>query len=84
MLTNTKYLGESAVLKTTTAGYSKKTREKCRSVTVAENDHDPIISHDMFLRVQQERERRSTVVRDETGSRRKSTDFSAKAARAAR
>lgn len=64
MLTNTKYLGESAVLKTTTAGYAKKTREKCRTITVAENDHDPIISRDMFIRVQQERECRGNVVRD--------------------
>ncbi len=84
MLTNTKYLGESPVLKTTTAWHGKKTREKCTMITVAESDHDPIITRDMFLRVQQERERRSNVVRDENGSRRKGTKYSAKAALAAK
>ncbi|CDA51085.1 resolvase N-terminal domain protein [Clostridium sp. CAG:138] len=43
MLTNTKHLGESPVLKTTTGWKEKKTREKCAVITVAENDHDPTL-----------------------------------------
>ena len=78
MLTNIKYTGNSAVLQTTTSGYEKKKRVPSKSILIAEDDHDPIISKEEYSKVQEERKRRSNIVRDENGSHRSNRKYSAK------
>ena len=78
MLTNVKYVGDSAVLKTTSTGYAVKKRVKTDTMLLAPDDHEPIISRETFAKVQEERARRSNVVRDENGSHRSSKKYSAK------
>lgn len=78
MLTNVKYIGDSAVLKTTTTGYANKRRIPTQTILCAENDHEPIISRETFAKVQKERSRRSNVIRDENGTRRSSKKYSSK------
>ncbi len=78
MLTNMKYTGNSAVLQTTTSGYEKKKRVPTQSILIAENNHEPIISKEEYGQVQEERARRSNIVKDENGSHRSSRKYSAK------
>ena len=78
MLTNIKYTGNSAVLQTTTSGYEKKKHVPSKSILIAEDDHDPIISKEAYSKVQEERKRRSNIVRDENGSHRSNRKYSAK------
>ena len=78
MLTNVKYIGDSAMLQTTSSGYEKKKRVKTDTIVLAPDDHEPIISRAVFEEVQAERERRSNVVHDSNGTHRRSTKYSAK------
>ena len=78
MLTNLKYTGNSPVLQTTTSGYEKKKRVPSPSILIAENNHEPIISKEVFNQVQKEKARRSNIVKDENGSHRSSRKYSSK------
>ena len=78
MLTNVKYTGDSAVLKTSSEGYEKKKRVLTKSILCAEDDHEPIVSRETFAAVQEEKARRSNVVRDENGTHRSSKKYSSK------
>ena len=78
MLTNLKYTGNSPVLQTTTSGNEKKKRVPSPSILIAENNHEPIISKEVFNQVQKEKVRRSNIVKDENGSHRSSRKYSSK------
>ncbi len=81
MLTNTKYYGTAVIFKTHTPEY--KTKRKVNNGEVAryaaEGNNEPIIPEEYFIRVQEERSRRSNVEVGEDGvKRRRSTKYSAK------
>ena len=80
MLTNTKYHGTSIIFKTHTPEYKAKRKVNDGTVVryAAEGNNEAIITENVFNQVQEERARRSNVVVDEDGvKRRKSTKYSA-------
>lgn len=81
MLTNTKYYGTAVIFKTHTPEYKAKRKVNDGEVDsyAAEGNNEAIIPEDIFLKVQEERIRRSNVEIGEDGvKRRKSTKYSAK------
>ena len=74
ILSNDKYTGDVTVLKYQST--KKNPSRKPMSMYTSEDDHPAIISKEVFAAVQAEKERRSNVIRDEHGVRRKSTKYS--------
>jgi DNA invertase Pin-like site-specific DNA recombinase len=70
ILTNEKYIGNVLLKKTYTDGFPNRKRKKNsgeKHQYLAEQVHPEIISKEMFVAVQEERQRRSNVVIDENG-----------------
>ena len=81
MLTNTKYYGTAVIFKTHTPEYKAKRRTNDNVVDryAAKGNNEPIITEELFNRVQEERNRRRNVEVGADGvKRRKSTKYSAK------
>jgi hypothetical protein len=84
MLSNEKYIGDVIVLKTYSSGFPDNKRIRSdntdgHQMYLAENAHDAIISREQFLAVQEEKLRRSNIVRGENGTvTRKPTRYSTK------
>lgn len=79
MLTNAKYTGSAVALQTTTQGYEKKKRVATKTVFQIDDDHEAIISKEMFAAVQDQRTQRSNVTTESDGSRHRSmTRYSSK------
>lgn len=81
MLTNIKYYGTAVIFKTHTPEYKAKRKVNDGEVDsyAAEDNNEPIISEEMFNRVQEERTRRSNVEVGADGvARRRATKYSAK------
>lgn len=82
MLSNEKYSGDVIVFKTYNSGYPNTVRkvntgnEKIKLATFG--SHPAIISKEIFSEVQAEKERRSNMIKDDTGRSRKSTRYSSK------
>ncbi|MCE5344387.1 MAG: recombinase family protein, partial [Eubacteriales bacterium] len=79
ILQNEKYIGDAAVFKT----YSISSKRVINSdgsheQFVIKGNHPAIITQEIFDAVQQIRNQRSNVYRDEVGSHRKNTKFSSK------
>ena len=51
MLNNAKYTGSAVALQTTTQGYEKKKRVATKTVFQIDNDHEAIISKEVFVAV---------------------------------
>lgn len=67
MLKNEKYMGDVILQKYYTVDFLTKKREKNTGALpqyYVENDHEPIISREMFLRVQGEMQRRTNTIRE--------------------
>ena len=78
-MTNAKYTGSAVALQTTTQGYEKKTRVPTQTVFQIDDDHEAIISKEMFVAVQEQRAQRSNVTIEPDGSRHRSmTRYSSK------
>ena len=73
MLTNAKYTGTAVTLQTTTQGYEKKTRVPTQTVYQIDDDHEAIISKELFAAVQEQRAQRSNITTEPDGSRHRST-----------
>lgn len=81
ILTNTKYYGTSVIFKTHTPEYKAKRKVNDGEVDryAADGNNEAIIPEEIFLTVQEERNRRSNVEMGEDGVKsRKSTKYSAK------
>ncbi len=85
MLSNEKYVGDSLVLKSYTSGYPNNKRiknhdpDEAHPLYIIEDHHEAIIPRAQFDAVQEEKARRSNVVRDESGNTtRKSSRYSSK------
>lgn len=84
MLSNEKYVGDVIVLKTYSSGFPNNKRiasnnSEDHQMYMAENAHEAIISREQFAAVQEEKNRRSNVTRDDAGATtRKSTRYSSK------
>lgn len=66
MLSNEKYMGDALLQKTYTVDFLTKKRVKNRGMIpqyYIENDHEPIISKELFHRVQEEKARRASIYR---------------------
>jgi hypothetical protein len=79
MLSNEKYSGDVIVFKTFNSGYPNSKRkdndgEWNKFLSVA--NHPAIITKEVFLAVQEEKARRSNVIKNDNGSSRKSTRYS--------
>lgn len=77
ILQNEKYYGELLLQKTVTADYLIKKRVDNKNLEPMyriENNHEPIISKEMFELVQQERKRRYEITKGENDDRRKYTN----------
>lgn len=64
ILRNEKYIGDALLQKTYTTDFLNKTRVKNNGIVpqyYVENDHEAIIPRDIFMRVQEELVRRSSV-----------------------
>lgn len=83
MLTNTKYYGTAVIFKTHTPEYKAKRKINDGEVNryAAAGNNEPIITEEMFNRVQDERSRRSNIeVGEDDIKHRKSTKYSMKKA----
>lgn len=81
ILTNEKYTGDVRALKTYVKpeSFGKRVQNDVASDSyLCQNHHESIISRDLFQKVQEERRRRSNIIVDENGVRRKSTHYSMK------
>lgn len=77
ILENEKYYGELLLQKTVTVDYLTKKRVDNKNLEPMyriENNHEPIISKEMFEMVQQERKRRYEITKGENDDRRKYTN----------
>ncbi len=80
ILSNEKYVGDVIVFKTYTTGFPNRkriTNSGEKSKYLSAKSHPAIISRENFA-VQKEKSRRSNVIRDENGVRRKNTKYSSK------
>lgn len=81
ILSNEKYVGDVIVFKTYTTGFPNQKRVKNsgeKNKYLSAKSHPAIISRENFDAVQEEKLRRSNVIRDENGVRRKNTKYSSK------
>lgn len=81
ILSNEKYVGDVIVFKTYTTGFPnqkrvKNSREKNKYLSA--KSHPAIISRENFDAVKEEKLKRSNVIRDENGIKRKNTKYSSK------
>lgn len=81
ILSNEKYVGDVIVFKTYTTGFPNRKRVKNsgeKNKYLSAKSHPAIISREDFDAVQEEKSRRSNVIRDGNGVRRKNTKYSSK------
>ena len=81
ILSNEKYTGDVKVFKTYNAGFLNAKRRKNmgeRDQYLATECNPAIISKEQFAKVQEEKQRRSNVVKDKDGSKRKPTKYSSR------
>lgn len=81
ILSNEKYVGDVIIFKTYTTGFPNRkriTNSGEKSKYLSAKSHPAIISREDFDAVQEEKSRRSNVIRDEDGIRRKNTKYSSK------
>ncbi|WP_278246869.1 recombinase family protein [Peptoclostridium acidaminophilum] len=81
LLSNEKYIGNVLLGKTYSKGYPDNERlinKDEKNKYLATNNHPPIISEEIFERVQAEKLRRSNIQIDNDGVKRKSTHYSMK------
>ena len=81
ILSNEKYVDDVIVFKTYTTGFPNRKRVKNsgeKNKYLSAKSHSAIISRENFDAVQEEKSRRSNVIRDENGVRRKNTKYSSK------
>lgn len=78
MLTNEKYIGDALLQKTYTVDFLTKKRVKNNGIVpqyYVENNHEPIISRDLYMQVQEELVRRANL---HSGAKRKKRVYSSK------
>lgn len=83
MLSNEKYIGDVIVLKTYSSGFPDNKRIRSdntegHQMYMAERAHEAIISREQFKAVQEEKGRRSNIVKDDSGTHRCSRKYSSK------
>ena len=82
ILTNEKYKGDALVFKTYSKGYPETKRKSNKNGKhdqyISISNNPTIISKETFEAVQEEKRRRSNIIKCETGNRRKSTRYSSK------
>lgn len=81
ILSNEKYIGDVIIFKTYTTGFPNRKRVKNsgeKNKYLSAKSHPAIISRENFDAVQEEKLRRSNVIRDENGIKRKNTKYSSK------
>ena len=81
ILSNEKYVGDVIIFKTYTTGFPNRKRVKNsgeKNKYLSAKSHSAIISRENFDAVQEEKMRRSNVIRDEDGIKRKNTKYSSK------
>ncbi len=82
ILSNEKYTGDVIVFKTYNAGFPETVRKVNdsgeRDQFISVENHPGIITHEMFSAVQEEKERRSNIVKNENRKTRKPSRYSSK------
>ena len=82
ILTNEKYIGNVILYKTFSKNYPNNKRiinnKEQHKQVFSSNNHPPIIDEEIFLKVQEERARRSNIEITPDGKKRKSVKYSSK------